>query len=54
MSITAERAAAALARLSGGRRFKAILYQTEKPTWYLVVHSSIVQPTDLNRELLRL
>lgn len=30
-----------------GAPLKAILYQTEKPTWYLIVHPSIVHPTDL-------
>jgi len=30
-----------------GAPLKAILYQTEKPTWYLVVHPSIAQPSDL-------
>jgi ABC-type nitrate/sulfonate/bicarbonate transport system substrate-binding protein len=30
-----------------GAPLKAILYQTEKVTWYLVVHPSITQPTDL-------
>ena len=30
-----------------GAPLKAILYQTEKPTWYLVVHPSITQASDL-------
>src|SRR5438093_13162633 len=30
-----------------GAPLKAILYQTEKPTWYLVVHPSITQVSDL-------
>lgn len=30
-----------------GAPLKAILYQTEKPTWYLVVHPSITQARDL-------
>jgi ABC-type nitrate/sulfonate/bicarbonate transport system substrate-binding protein len=30
-----------------GAPLKAILYQTERPTWYLVVHPSITQVTDL-------
>lgn len=30
-----------------GAPLKAILYQTEKPTWYLVVHPSITQVADL-------
>lgn len=30
-----------------GAPLKAIMYQTEKPTWYLVAHSSITQPADL-------
>ena len=30
-----------------GAPLKAIMYQTEKPTWYLVVHPSITQVADL-------
>lgn len=30
-----------------GAPLKAILYQTERPTWYLVVHPGITQTTDL-------
>ncbi len=30
-----------------GAPLKAIMYQTEKPTWYLVVHPSITQVSDL-------
>ncbi len=30
-----------------GAALKAIMYQTEKPTWYLVVHPSITQVSDL-------
>ena len=30
-----------------GAPLKAILYQTEKPTWYLIVHPSITQTSDL-------
>ncbi len=30
-----------------GAPLKAILYQTERPTWYLIVHPSISQTTDL-------
>ena len=30
-----------------GAPLKAILYQTERPTWYLVVHPSIAQVSDL-------
>ncbi|HEY7556963.1 MAG TPA: ABC transporter substrate-binding protein [Candidatus Binatia bacterium] len=30
-----------------GAPLKAILYQTEKPTWFLVVHPSITQASDL-------
>ena len=30
-----------------GAPLKAIMYQTEKPTWYLIVHPSITQPSDL-------
>jgi NitT/TauT family transport system substrate-binding protein len=30
-----------------GAPLKAILYQTERPTWYLIVHPSIAQVTDL-------
>src|SRR5262245_33205298 len=30
-----------------GAPLKAIFYQTEKPTWYLVVHPTIAQATDL-------
>src|SRR5512144_2840820 len=30
-----------------GAPLKAIFYQTEKPTWYLVVHPSITQGADL-------
>jgi ABC-type nitrate/sulfonate/bicarbonate transport system substrate-binding protein len=30
-----------------GAPLKAILYQTERPTWYLIVHPSISQVTDL-------
>src|SRR5437867_5766525 len=30
-----------------GAALKAIMYQTEKPTWYLVVHPSISQVSDL-------
>jgi ABC-type nitrate/sulfonate/bicarbonate transport system substrate-binding protein len=30
-----------------GAPLKAILYQTERPTWYLITHPSIVQPADL-------
>lgn len=30
-----------------GAPLKAILYQTEKPTWYLIVHPSISQAADL-------
>jgi ABC-type nitrate/sulfonate/bicarbonate transport system substrate-binding protein len=30
-----------------GAPLKAILYQTEKVTWYLIVHPSIAQPSDL-------
>ncbi|HET7005568.1 MAG TPA: ABC transporter substrate-binding protein, partial [Candidatus Binatia bacterium] len=30
-----------------GAPLKAIFYQTEKPTWYLVVHPSITQGSDL-------
>ncbi len=30
-----------------GAPLKAIFYQTEKPTWYLVVHPSIAQASDL-------
>ncbi len=30
-----------------GAPLKAILYQTEKPTWYLIVHPSISRPSDL-------
>jgi ABC-type nitrate/sulfonate/bicarbonate transport system substrate-binding protein len=30
-----------------GAPLKAIMYQTERPTWYLVVHPSISQVTDL-------
>jgi ABC-type nitrate/sulfonate/bicarbonate transport system substrate-binding protein len=30
-----------------GAPLKAILYQTERPTWYLIVHPSITQTSDL-------
>ena len=30
-----------------GAPLKAILYQTERPTWYLIVHPSITQASDL-------
>src|SRR4029077_11833545 len=30
-----------------GAPLKAIMYQTEKPTWYLIVHPSITQASDL-------
>src|SRR5215831_15079955 len=30
-----------------GAPLKAIMYQTERPTWYLIVHPSIVQVSDL-------
>jgi ABC-type nitrate/sulfonate/bicarbonate transport system substrate-binding protein len=30
-----------------GAPLKAIMYQTEKPTWYLIVHPSITQVSDL-------
>jgi ABC-type nitrate/sulfonate/bicarbonate transport system substrate-binding protein len=30
-----------------GAPLKAIMYQTERPTWYLIVHPSITQTTDL-------
>src|SRR4029434_570887 len=30
-----------------GAPLKAIMYQTEKPTWYLIVHPSITQTSDL-------
>src|ERR1041384_2799039 len=30
-----------------GAPLKAILYQTEKPTWYLITHPSIARPADL-------
>src|SRR5262245_22857275 len=30
-----------------GAPLKAIMYQTEKPTWYLIVHPSITQSADL-------
>ena len=30
-----------------GAPLKAIMYQTDKPTWYLIVHPSITQPSDL-------
>jgi NitT/TauT family transport system substrate-binding protein len=30
-----------------GAPLKAIMYQTEKPTWYLIVHPSIAHVTDL-------
>jgi NitT/TauT family transport system substrate-binding protein len=30
-----------------GAPLKAIMYQTERPTWYLIVHPSISQTTDL-------
>ena len=30
-----------------GAPLKAIFYQTEKPTWYLIVHPSIAQASDL-------
>ena len=30
-----------------GAPLKAIMYQTERPTWYLIVHPAIVQVTDL-------
>jgi len=30
-----------------GAPLKAIMYQTDRPTWYLIVHPSITQPTDL-------
>ena len=30
-----------------GAPLKAIMYQTDRPTWYLIVHPSITQPADL-------
>src|SRR4029453_8054091 len=30
-----------------GAPLKAIMYQTEKPTWYLIVHPNITQTSDL-------
>jgi len=30
-----------------GAPLKAIMYQTDRPTWYLIVHPSITQATDL-------
>ena len=47
MSISAAPAAAACAPPIRGAPLKAIFYQTEKPTWYFVVHPSITQGSDL-------
>jgi ABC-type nitrate/sulfonate/bicarbonate transport system substrate-binding protein len=33
-----------------GAPLKAIMYQTERPTWYLIVHPSISQVSDLRRK----